>query len=43
MLKKVTKRGKYLLRNNVVDRLENDAIISKIIFGMVYGRPYEGF
>jgi hypothetical protein len=24
-------------------RLENDVVISEIVFGMVHGQPYEGF
>jgi hypothetical protein len=34
---------KKLLRKNVVVRLENEAIIFGIIFGVVYEKPYEGF
>jgi hypothetical protein len=28
---------------NEIIRLENEVVISKIIFGMVHGQPYKGF
>jgi hypothetical protein len=28
---------------NEVDRLENEVVISEIVFGMVHGQSYEGF
>jgi hypothetical protein len=43
LLKKLWREGNSYLERNVVVRLENEAIISRIIFGMVYEQPYEGF
>ncbi len=30
-------------KKNEVIRLENEIVISEIVFGMVHGWPYEGF
>jgi hypothetical protein len=41
--KKLQREGSIYFFKNVVDRFENEAIIYGIMFGMVYGRPYERF
>ncbi len=39
----IHRKRKLVLRKNEIDRLENEVVISKIVFGVVHGRPYEGF
>jgi hypothetical protein len=41
-MKVIRKGNSYKERNEVV-RLENEVVLFKIVFGMVHGRPCEGF
>ncbi len=34
--------GTYQEKNEII-KLQNEVVISEIVFGMVHGRPYKGF
>jgi hypothetical protein len=45
VIKKVNKKKEVIIekKKNEIVRLENEIVISEIVFGMVNERPYEGF